>query len=173
MNFDIFSDGGCVGKNPSPEGGTFAWCHIGTGDDNRGVRLDHASGHIIPSDIGLPRVTNNYTELLAAVLAMHECPNGWSGTVFTDSLITLYRIRRSKRQAKLKGIPEELQKWLADVKLRLGAYKVVLLAGHPTYEELANGKTSKGVPVSEHNVWCDEQCKAVARRFRRDRVATR
>jgi hypothetical protein len=44
---------------------------------------------------------------------------------------------------------------------RLGKIEVILLQGHPTKEDLANGLGKKRqLPVSEHNVWCDEACNA-------------
>lgn len=44
--------------------------------------------------------------------------------------------------------------------------KTVLLQGHPTKADLACGIGKKrNLPVSIHNVWCDEACGKAAREF--------
>jgi hypothetical protein len=65
----------------------------------------------------------------------------------------------------MAGIPACLQERLVAAKVRLGRYRVVLLGGHPTPEELAAGARAGAVPVSEHNCWCDAACVAQARAF--------
>lgn len=159
---DLFTDGGVCGRNPSTEGGTWAWCHV-----QNGQRVRHESGFIARSEVGLDKVTNNLTELFAAVRGMESLPPGWSGTIWTDSQITLLRIRRGK-QAKLNGIPDWLRERLAAVKARLGnSYRVGLLGGHPSRKDLARGTRTDGTPVSVHNVFCDGLCRKVAEEFTR------
>ena len=63
----IFCDGGVIGPNPSPIGGTWAWCWVH--DD---VMIKHEYGVVEPCDLGLTKITNNHTELLAAVRALES-----------------------------------------------------------------------------------------------------
>lgn len=165
---DAFSDGGVMGRNPSAEGGTWAWCHV---LDGREVR--HGKGAVTPAEIGLGRVTNNFTELLAAVLCLEALPDGWAGTLFTDSFVTLVRVHPRTKKVRFNGIPEGLVERAKLQKVRLGAYKVVLLGGHPSREELAAGCRKDGKRVSRWNVLCDERCKSMAARFRQEQIEAR
>jgi ribonuclease HI len=158
----LYSDGGCVGPNPSPRGGTWAWCLVGPG----GEREQEASGFVTPDQAGLPAVTNNYAELLAAVLALESRPAGWSGVLHTDSQVTLNRVRRQpagRKSPGMAGIPGDLAARLDAARARLGEYRVVLLGGHPTLGELAAGRRRDGLPCSPHNVHCDLLCSRAAR----------
>jgi ribonuclease HI len=158
----LYSDGGCVGPNPSPRGGTWAWCLVGPD----GGREEEASGFVTPAEAGVETVTNNYAELLAAVLALESRPAGWSGVLHTDSQITLYRVERrppDRKPARMAGIPDNLAARLEAVKARLGDYRLVLLGGHPTRAELAAGRRRDGLPCSPHNVYCDLLCSRAAR----------
>ncbi len=155
----IFCDGGVKGRNPSAIGGTWAYCLV----DAAGHRLRWDSGGITPEVAGLPKVSNNLTELLAAVRGMEAVPLGWDGIIFTDSFVTLCRIRKTRKQAKLKGIPQWLVDELALSKKVLGAYRVELVKGHPTVKDLAAGHRG-GVPVSIHNAFCDRLCREVSLR---------
>lgn len=146
---DVFVDGGIVGRNPSEIGGTWAWCEVIDGE-----RVQEQSGSVTPEEIGLPRVTNNFTELLAAVLALEAMPDGWCGTLYTDSKITLYRLKGSR---KFAGIPDSLRERCERQRERL-RFEVVLLGGHPTVLEMYRGRRSDGTPVSCWNVWADRQC---------------
>lgn len=155
-----FTDGGCVGRNPSKLGGTWAWVVVDA-DDKEVAR---ASGVITPEQWGMPEVTNNATELLAALKLMEYLPNGWAGTLFTDSQITLFRITREN--SKFNGIPDAIE---ADVKFhrrRLGDFKVVLLDGHPTKAQLDTGIGKRGHGCSRWNVLCDVLCNQEAEKWR-------
>src|ERR1043165_5334043 len=74
------ADGGVVGKNPSDIGGTWAWCGV----DAEGNRIVWRGG-FVPVN-GRP-ITNNHTEQIAITLALEAMPDGWSGTVCSDSMI--------------------------------------------------------------------------------------
>lgn len=158
---NLYADGGVIGANPSPIGGTWAWCHV-TVD---GERLTSASGVITPAEAGLPFITNNLTELYAILEARESLPYAWSGTIHSDSWVSLQRVFLA---ARLKNVPD----WLVDRLQRMQrdgwfsgcAWK--LLDGHPTRAELAAGVGKRGHDVSEHNVWCDQACTEAARRFR-------
>lgn len=152
MTLQLFSDGGCVGKNPSPVAGTWAWCLI---EDDGLIACDW--GLIYPDDLGTPAVSNNQTELLAAVRGLEANPavDEW----LTDSLMTL---RRLTKGGKFSGVP----RWLIDRSAKVrergveNKRKVTLLAGHPTRDELRKGFAGRNDhPVSRWNVLCDRLCK--------------
>lgn len=137
--------------NPSPLGGTYAFLHV----NSKGVVTRQESGIILPRDSGLPKISNNFSELFAALEALESIPQGWDGTLYTDSLVTLRRITTG---SKFNGIPEPMIE--RTLRLRKGRrYKVVLLCGHPTRKELEAGVGKRGYPVSIHNVTCDKLCR--------------
>jgi hypothetical protein len=88
---EVYADGGCLGKNPSPLGGTWAWVHVGRG----GAVLARGSG-VIRAGVGFygATVSNNVSEFVALLLAIESLPGGWSGPAFTDSNGTLLRFQR-------------------------------------------------------------------------------
>jgi ribonuclease HI len=134
--------------------------------------LREESGLVLPEEVRLERITNNLTELLAAVRALEAMPDGWAGVLYTDSQITLFRVERrpgTAKRAGMAGIPPDLIARRDHVHNRLGPYQVALLGGHPTREELAAGKRREGMPCSPHNVACDEACGRHSRSFLRSR----
>jgi ribonuclease HI len=157
----LYTDGGVVGANPSRIGGTWAYCLV----DAAGERVVEASGVITPIQANVVAVTNNVTELLALVYGLERLPMGWTGTVYSDSWVSLQRVFLA---AKLKNVPhwlvQRLQALQKSGKLADMAY--VLLDGHPTKAELLAGIGKRGHPVSEHNVWADEACQKAARAAR-------
>lgn len=153
----LYADGGVISRNPSPIGGTWAFCLV----DEHGQRVHEYSSFITPHEAGVPLVTNNLTELLALVNGLEMLPDDFTGTVYSDSWVSLQRVFLA---AKLNNVPV----WLVD-KLqafqrtgRLAKMRYVLLDGHPTQAQLLAGKGKRGAPVSEHNVWCDKECGRVA-----------
>lgn len=157
----LYSDGGVIGRNPSPVGATWAWCHVG----EHGGQVAGDFGIIRPEDVGLPAVSNNVSEYMALLKGFEALPPGWCGNVYTDSFVTLCRFRGFRR-AKTNGLPAELVARCRAVMSRMGRLNFTLLKGHPTREDLQRGRTSKGEPVSVHNQWCDERCNEAAARFR-------
>ena len=152
----LFTDGGVIGRNPSLLGGTWAWCLI---DGDEIIRS--ASGAVDPKDIDLLTVSNNTTELLAAVLGLEATGPGFSGVWYTDSKVTVYRLTTS---TKFKGCPD----WLRNRALAVREnqkYTVKLLGGHPNKAELTTGIRSDGAPVSKWNVWCDKECRRLAKEY--------
>lgn len=155
----VYCDGGCIGRNPSQHGGTWAFVVV----DKFGNRIAESCG-VKPKPSGLPYVENNLMEYIAAVRALEWLPKGWTGTLYTDSNNTIGRLFQGWTT---NGVPEE---WVdrALVALRtVGPITPVLLKGHPTQEDLARGyarvpvrgtSKHKQVPVSHHNVRCDELC---------------
>ncbi len=151
----LFTDGGVAGKNPSPVGGSWAWCLVA---DNTIVRW--ACGFVQPVDIGREKITNNDTEGLAALLALEAMEEKWNGILHTDSLVTLYRLKR-RQPWQLPAFMRERIMLLRQRK----RIKVELVKGHPTAKDLANGVHANGSPVSEWNVFCDDRCNEVIQEF--------
>lgn len=149
---EVYADGGVVMVNPSPHGGTWAWCHVA---GERAVA--EGSGAFPPSAYGMATVSNNLTEFAALLFCLEALPDGWAGRVFTDSGVTLMRFQ-APDAVKMNGIPDDLVARLRAVRGRLGELAFVLLGGHPTRKELAAGRRKDGKPVSRWNVWCDHQC---------------
>lgn len=153
----IYTDGGLIGVNPSSIGGTWAWVWI-----KRGQVINQGEGVVTPEELGVSTVTNNVTELLAAVKALQSVPPGWDGTLFTDSRVTLLRITTSYRFA---GVPDFLKQATLFLR-RERNYMVQLIGGHPTRKELAEGRRARnGLPVSPWNVLCDETCTKLAKDY--------
>lgn len=155
----IYCDGGVIGRNPSFHGGTWCYCWV----DEEGKRIKSASGVVTPQEVeSIERITNNFTELLAALKALESVPKDWSGILYTDSKITMGRITRG---SKFNGIPNDMRLRTLDIR-RNRNYKVVLVAGHPTRLELENGvRARNGLPTSIHNCFCDEECGKRAKDF--------
>jgi hypothetical protein len=97
--------------------------------------------------------------MLAAVQAMEALPDGWHGTLYTDSQVTLLRLTSGR---SFNGIPDALVARLRAAQARLGRYGVVLVGGHPTRAELHAGFRKDGLPVSWHNVFVDRLCRDLA-----------
>ncbi len=154
---NLYTDGGVIGVNPSPYGGTWAWCLV----KNNAIVHSH-SGVVTHKNHGLLTTSNNLTELLAAVEGLEYIQSNYRGfvDVFTDSEVTKFRLEGSKQ---LKGIPLSLKKRLR--KVRCVVNSVTLLGGHPTKIELANKVRRDGKPVSQWNVWADKRCRLLAKQF--------
>lgn len=156
----VYADGGVIGRNPSPMGGTWAWCHVNAA----GERITQGSGIVEPAGAGLPAITNNYTEMVALLNGLSAVPFGWHGVVYSDSQITLGRLfwgwKWTNIPADVVHHARNMRRWID-----LTACTPVLLDGHPTKAQLATGVGKRGGPVSEHNVWCDKECGRQARSF--------
>lgn len=155
----LYTDGGLIGRNPSPIGGTWAWRTT----SRMGGVIAQASGVILPSDLGMEIVSNNNAELWAMVCGLEVLPAGWTGTVYSDSMVTIGRMFFGWRMV---NVPLALQKRADVVLTRLGRVKAFLLDGHPTEQHLRQGRGKRGHPVSVHNVFCDEACTREAQRYR-------
>lgn len=155
----VYADGGVIQINPSPIGGTWAWCHVNV----TGERIATGSAVITPRQ-SCPLITNNLTEMIALVRGLAALPEGWAGVVYSDSQITLGRMFEGW---KMNAIPPMLIKQGIEAKARLNWRQCtyVLLDGHPTKAQLAAGKGKRGQPVSEYNVWCDQECGRVGKVF--------
>lgn len=151
----IFCDGGVIGANPSPHGGT--WCYVWVDSNNEAIK--HKSGIITPEQLQVEKITNNQSELFAAMKAMESISKTWKGCICSDSLITLYRITTSK---SFKGIPNWMRLKVLELR-RMVKWNIELVGGHPTKKDLAMGMNDKSRPVSIHNVFCDKECGRIAK----------
>lgn len=158
----VYADGGLLKSNPSPIGGMWATCHV----DADGERVWSASGLILAdaSDPLFREVGNNTAEFRALLAGLEALPDGWSGTAYTDSLLTIHRFTNPET-AGLGGIPDDWCRRMAYVLGRLGVLEFVLLDGHPTRAQLAAGIGKRGNKVSEFQVWCDQECTRLGREY--------
>lgn len=155
-----FADGGVIGVNPSPLGGTWAVYFV----DAQDQEIAHFSGVITPEMVGLPTVSNNVSELYACLEAMKRLPDGWKGVLHTDSGVTQCRLVNAS--PGMKGIPEAGVQATFRHRARLKGMRVVLLDGHPNLAQLAAGVGKRGYPTSKWNVLCDQECGRQATAFR-------
>lgn len=156
----VYGDGGLIRSNPSPVGGMWAWCHV----DAAGWRIREESGVIVPSDVAdvSPEgVTNHHSETLALLLGLEALPDGWAGTVYSDSANAL---RVFFAEGKVNKFPLAWQQRIGAVLRRMGQMGHVRLDGHPTRAQLRLGIGKRGGPVSEHNVRVDKLCTEAGKR---------
>lgn len=164
----IYTDGGCVKKNPSKIAGTWAWVGImgnivdlfseanrefvgGLDANATFVRSD--SGYVFAPEDG--EVTNNQMEYLAVLQALESMPDGWSGEIVSDSLITVGRFSQGWRN---KGLPDVYVERQQNVMFRMGAVTFRHVDGHPTAKQLLAGIGKRGNNVSRWNVMADRLC---------------
>lgn len=155
---ELYCDGGLIGRNPSREGGTWAWRHVISGVP---VRSDR--GILRPEDIGTEVITNNNTELYAILRAIDEVHTGWRGRVNSDSRIALGWVFKN---FDTRNVPNVLLRRLLRIVGTAATENMepILLQGHPTKEDLIRGTGARrSLPVSVHNVWCDRECGKLAR----------
>lgn len=159
---ELYCDGGVINVNPSPIGGTWAYRIV-----CNGVVAAEQSGVITPAEAGTPNITNNFTEMLALVRGLQHLTvlPKWTGTIYSDSQITL---GRAFMGWKWTGIPKWLYEEFGHAVKGLHNWeriRCVLLSGHPTKAQLQLGTGKGGRPVSIHNVACDRLCGDEARKF--------
>ena len=151
MASELFTDGGVIGKNPSKIGGTWAWCLVEDGELSRfdsGIVVASCGNHI----------TNNFTELYAALNALNSVGLEWEGTLYTDSAITRHRLMKSNA---FNGIPRWMETEARNLR-QTRKINVVLISGHPTKRDLIAGRKRNGKPCSVWNVFCDKRCRKLA-----------
>lgn len=156
IGVDLFCDGGCVGRNPSPLGGTWAYVAV----DDAGQLSWSDSGWLGPKRCG-GAVSNNVAELYAAVKALESVVPSCLGKLHTDSAVTRFRLLGG---GDLRTVPGWLRRRLEAVRW-VETCGVVLLGGHATKRELRDGRRARnGLPVSEWNGLCDRMCRRAAQR---------
>jgi ribonuclease HI len=156
----LYADGGVITHNPSEIGGTWAYRIL-----KDGLVTCEFSGILTPKQAKMVTVSNNLTEMCAVIAGLRALPDDWTGTIYSDSQITLGRLFMSW---KWNEIPQWLHDMYKDAQKRLVNWERltwVLLDGHPTKAHLAAGLGKRGHPVSEHNKWCDQACTAAAKHY--------
>lgn len=157
----LYADGGVIGKNPSPIGGTYAYRILDASEQH--ILVEHAD--VIPANFTNPFITNNLTEMLAIIAALPHISPDADVHIFSDSQITLGRLFQGW---KWKNIPLWLHARYQAQRQRLPkfhSYQYTLLSGHPTQAHLATGIGKRGYPVSIHNAWCDHACTQAAKSY--------
>jgi hypothetical protein len=147
-----YTDGGVIGMNPSQDGGSWAFRYVAGG-----VPTWEQAGVVLLSELppSMPYVSCNLTEFLAILLAVEGLPGDSPVEVCSDSINAIDAFRYPDRK---NWVPAHLwQRRVAEMARLDGRIGFKLLGGHPTKIELAQGfKDRNGLPVSEHNQWCDE-----------------
>jgi ribonuclease HI len=153
----LFTDGGCVARNPSDVAITWAW--VVTID---GQPKAERFGWIRATDLPDGRGTNNQAEFYAVLDGFRHLDDGAIVYVFLDSEITL---KRWTQGAARRGIPDAWYRGMGTELQRSGGSFWHLLSGHPTRaslkqaEQNGNGKDDSGRHVSPHNVRVDFLCR--------------
>lgn len=176
----LYTDGGCIKRNPSPHGGSYGIVIV-----QDGKVVEERSGTIDAHTLGYQGfLSNNVAELYALSLGILMLPCDVPCGIYSDSENALGRVFQAW---KLNGVPG----WLCDMvgyarmRLRLmDQFEWALVQGHPNKKELELGETIErrnkdgvitrigGLPVSEWNVYADGLCtNASARWLEENKVA--
>jgi ribonuclease HI len=155
-----YCDGGCINCNPSPVGGTWAYCFV----DAEGDIVAYKSGVISPQGFSGKTVSNNNSELYALCMAILDMPTESYPTFYSDSQVSIGRIFSNW---KLNNVPQWLKIKAGDAKQKLCRldFDYCLLDGHPTKAQLESGIGKRGNPCSKFNVFCDDQCNKEAKAY--------
>lgn len=157
----LYADGGVVLKNPSPLGGTWAYCMVTA--DGRLLYEDYdvVRANKFPAGV----VTNNQMELLAVIRGLQTLRREMVVHVCSDSEITLGRLFKGYA---MENIPEWMVNELNIERGRLHQFKdfkYTLISGHPTKLQLETGIGKHGHPTSEWNMRADELCHMAAEEY--------
>lgn len=157
---ELYCDGGVIERNPSPIGGTWAFRLL---QNDEVVR--EKSGVVLPAQVKMETISNNLTEMAAMLKGLMALPNDWTGTVYSDSQVTLGRVFMGWKWNNIPPVMHGIYQRIYSRLIHWDQIRYVLLDGHPTKAQLAAGEGKRGHPVSEHNVWCDKACNEAAKRF--------
>lgn len=172
----LFSDGGLVGPNPSPKGGTWSWCGVA----KDGEHIMEQAGYLLPNtvdrtkcpgnpSVGSDVVSNNDVEWYAAMRALEAMPDGWSGILVSDSKLTLDRLQKLRDGEHLMTFRMDWASRARSAFKKLDQVRFKHMPGHPNLAEQAAGfKTKKDgtqVQVSRHQQWCDSTCTEWAKTY--------
>lgn len=161
MKSILYTDGGVIKSNPSPFGGTWAYCLVGY----RGNHLYEDCDYILANKLPSKRITNNQMELLAVIRGLQTIQRDMVIHICSDSEITLGRVFKNY---SMENIPDWMIEQLDDEKKRLHnfkKFKYTLLSGHPTKAQLETGIGRRGHPVSYWNKHVDELCRKAAQDY--------
>lgn len=137
-SYDLYSDGGVIQKNPSLIGGTYAYVII-----HEDKIKDKDAGTYTPDDMNTDVVTNNQTELVAALAGFELAfvKGLHIRKFYCDSDVTLGRLYRGWA---LNNIPAWLVDW---------HHELVGVIQTTPYELV------KGHAGNKWNEYCDQLCR--------------
>lgn len=161
----LYTDGGVCLKNPSQYGVSWAFVAV----DENDTEVARGSNRITTPDCGRYKASNNLAEMIAAVRALEYAADNAVGvriadtiTLFSDSELTLNRLfRRYSTRLLPNNVVTRGEAALSTLGKAGILVEPVLLAGHPTKKNLADGfklKKGKSYPVSKWNVLVDGLC---------------
>ncbi|NJO82398.1 MAG: hypothetical protein HC828_05970 [Blastochloris sp.] len=161
----LYATGGTIGANPSPHGGTWAYVLV----DAEDIAIGYQAGVLTPQVVGTTTISNQVSAFVALLAGLAALPIRWSGMVASPQEIALGRVCQGYA---LTGIPPVLVQRGQRVLQRFDpeALQPVLLAGHPTQEQLRAGAGAHGKPVSHHQVSCQMLCQHTAQIWREERA---
>jgi ribonuclease HI len=166
---NLYADGGVCLKNPSEYG--VSWAFVAT--DENDTEIFQASGNVTKEACRKFKASNNLAEMMAAVRAMEYAAQNWDQVsqplvLKSDSELTLNTIFKNYSTKRLpRNVAERCVTAMERLALHHIPVEYVLLAGHPTKKNLADGykeklgsdgMTKRKYPVSIHNVTCDTLC---------------
>ena len=188
--FNLYADGGLLSPNPSTIGGTMAFALTDLDDDLLAASFDccitrteemrwrqstrNPLGTIQVKDYQKcpalwpnDRITPDITETWAIVRGLTFLPRDWSGTVYSDNECALQRLFGTY---SWNGVPDRFKRMCLDRVATLGSITTLLLNGHPSKKELAQGWKFNSAkikrPVSEWNKLCDTGCDLMKKYYR-------
>lgn len=147
----IYTDGATIGNNPSKLGGAWAWCAVDIHND----MIANDSGIVYAPKTRI--VTNNQIEQIAIVKALEAMPEGWSGIIYSDSMIAMGRVFKGfGKNPTNKNLPPNIIRRTLEAVARCGKLTAIHVKGH-------SGNI--------YNEWCDEECSRLVRVARRNITA--
>ena len=127
-------------------------------ENGKPIRRD--SGIVTPDFLETNEVTNNQSELMAALQALLAQPPGWRGKLHTDSQVTIYRLNGGGTERSMTPV---LNRELTFARGH-SRCEVSLVGGHPTKIDLEKGFLKRnGAICSKWNAACDARCCALAK----------
>lgn len=147
----LYCDGGVIWDGTpgsSKIGGTWA---VVACDEKDEVIFEKSGFHKMEDR----ETTNNHTEFIAATYALESMDAGWSGTLASDSKVTIGRLFYGE---SVKNLPASYVTRAKNALERLGVVTPKHLDGHPTAAHLRAGIGKNGNPVSIHQKRCDNLC---------------
>ncbi|HRH46902.1 MAG TPA: hypothetical protein PKY82_34970 [Pyrinomonadaceae bacterium] len=147
----LSTDGGLIAKNPSPIGGTWAFCGVNA----KGQIVLENSGIVLAPPLKL--VTNNHTKQIAIVKALEAMPEGWSGQISSNSKVSLGRVFQGWQE---NNLPPNISARTTAALRRLGEVKPI--SEHSDHcEQLCKLESKKFLADSGKNVMTGEKCGGV------------
>lgn len=166
----VFVDGGLLGRNPSPIGGTYGIVYIQIDD----TVISELSGVIDAETLGYNGfVSNNVSELYALCLGILKITpvHGLEVHFYSDSEITLGRVFCGDA---LNNVPDWLKEMTRNARLHLRKLNLkgyTLLAGHSSIADCAAGwNKAKNLPASKWNTHVDRMCNQARAKYEKDQA---